>query len=1296
MSILETLGSYVPSLIIRRVNANPTQFTTPIAEKFYSVVLFADVSGFTALTERLASRGPAGAEDLAHMLNNYFGQLIDLITGYGGDIVKFAGDALLSLWPISATNQDPVILARQVAQCSLAIQQRLNAYQVAQDITLSLKLAVGAGDLLAETLGGVFGRWEFLIAGPPLSQVGNANSQTQPGEVVISPEAWALLREHCTGEAKEDGYIRLTAMREWYDWQPNTYPVPLAHAANTLRSFIPGAIRTRLDAGQTDWLAELRRVTVLFVNLPEFNYQTPVELAQEAMSTLQTCLYRYEGSINKISVDDKGTSLVAALGLPPLSHEDDPVRGVRAALAMQEALEKMGLQSAIGVTTGLVFCGSVGSTRRREYTLMGDVVNLAARLMQAAPGDILCDSTTAQAAKGRLIFNELPPLKVKGKKEPVAVYRPAINSTPVHTKTLKPDSYAEMIGRTKEQTLLAEKLNLLLEKQQSSRIIIEGEAGIGKSRLTEALIKHAQERGASILTGAGDSIESNTPYHAWRSVFTQLFNLDELPNSPALRQTQVLQHLPSDEKVLRLVPLLNVVLPYWLDNEFTLQMTGKLRADSTHDLLTSLLQEAANRAPLLLVIEDAHWLDSGSLALLLMISQRVNPLLLVVVTRPMPEPLPSDFQQLVKVAGTERIVLENLTPDEALELVCKRLGVASLPLSVSEIIREKAEGNPFFSEELAYSMRDSGLILIKDGQCQIAHSVGATPSWHFPDTIQGVITSRIDRLTASEQLTMKVASVIGRVFSYRTLYDVHPISDDKTRIPSHFEVLQNLDLTPLERPAPDLAYIFKHIITRDVAYNLMLFAQRRQLHRAVAEWYEHTYTDSIAQYYPLLAFHWRKAVEDHNPDPELRWKAIDYLQKAGEQAEHSYVQEEAIGFFKEALELLAKLPDTIVRAERELQLQLALGAPLIATRGYGASEVAATYSRARELCYQVGDNNKLFPALRGLWAFHIGRADYQEAQVLGKQMLKLAQEEQNRAILMEAHRALGNSMFWIGDLTAAQQHMQEGITLYVADQDRTLAFLYGQDPDVANRGMQAWPLSLQGYPEQALKRGEEAIEHAQQLSHPYSLGYALVHDMCCHQYLYQVELAQQRAEAAMALASEKGFPNWLLAAMAIHGWTLSQQGRTSEGIAQLQQVIDLWRSTGSELVIPYFLTMLAEAYGKNGQYQKALEVIDDAISVAEKNNEQWYSAETYRLQGELLEAVGKEAEPAYQQAIEIARKQGAHWLELRATTSLSRLWQKQGKTQEAHKVLTSVYDWFKEGFELKALTDAKLLLQELA
>lgn len=909
--LIETFASYVPRLTIHRLVANPTPITEPLSESFSAAVLYADISGFTALTERLANRGPAGAETLTRELNSYFGQLIEIITAYGGDIVKFAGDALIAIWPVTGDNSDLSGMAQQSAICALAIQSTLTGYKTADDLPLALSIGLGLGNIAMVYVGGVYSRWEFLITGPPLNQANQAEAQAGPDEIVLSPEVWALLQSHATGQPAANGYIRLTAVNT-KTASPLTPSIILPPDIEiSLRAYIPGAILSRLTVGQSGWLAELRRVTILFVNLPDLTYATPLEQGHTATKALQSALYHYEGSVNKISVDDKGATLVAALGLPPFAHEDDPIRGVRAALEMQAALQALNWRCAIGVTSGRAFCGSVGNETRREYTMIGDVVNLAARLMQAAGKNssnldlpILCDETTHQLAQNEITFATLSPISVKGKAGLIPIYRPSPQIGSFQSKIKDSTSKSEMVGRAAERMALADALQQLL-RGQSHVVIIEGEAGIGKSRLVEDLLRQARTLNVNALMGFGDAVEKSTPHHAWRPVFSRLFGLDEQTDDTgtlqALAQTQV---EAVDPDLLRLFPLLNAVLPLNLpENDLTTQMNGEVRADNTHDLLLHLLRAAAAQSPRLLVIEDAHWLDSASWALLQRVSQEIHPLLIVTATRPMTGHIPKEYDRLRNTTNARCLQLEALPLKDVSTLICQRLGVTDLPKPVMNLIHQKAEGHPFFSEELAYALRDTGLIEITNGICRLTSESSDFNSLDFPNTIEGVITSRIDRLTPQQQLTLKAASVIGRIFAWRILRDVHPIEADKPDLNAHLDALERLDLTPLETPEPELSYIFKHVITQEVAYNLMAFVQRRRLHQAVAEWFEHHHAEDLSPYYPLLAHHWRNALGDQTGDPALIAKTVEYLEKAGEQSLHNFANREATDFFADLLNL---------------------------------------------------------------------------------------------------------------------------------------------------------------------------------------------------------------------------------------------------------------------------------------------------------------------------------------------------------------------------------------------------------
>jgi tetratricopeptide (TPR) repeat protein len=526
----------------------------------------------------------------------------------------------------------------------------------------------------------------------------------------------------------------------------------------------------------------------------------------------------------------------------------------------------------------------------------GDVVNLAARLMQAAPGTILCDTATYLAARDTMAFEELPPITVKGKTGQIAVYRP------VGRHQAAPRRQTELVDRAPERAYMLAWLQNL-QQNRSGAAVIQGEAGIGKTRLVADLLQKARAAGITVFTGSGGAIDRSTPYYAWRPVFRQLFKLDSQADDPADQRAWVLEKLQTmppgqtgestPANWLQLAPLLNPVLPLdWPENELTRHMTGKVRADNTQDLLLYLLQHTA-ALPAVIVLDDAHWLDSASWALAALTVQRVSPVLLLIVTRPIAHPVPTEYTQLRQAARTSYFHLNGLSNEDTVALVCRRLEVNSLPESLARLVQLKTEGNPFFGEELAYALRDNGIVHIENGECRLVNPNNHAETLHLPDTVQGVITSRIDRLAPGQQLTLKVASVIGRAFEYDTLHHIHPIEADKPHLTTHLSTLDRLEITQLENPPPDLAYIFKQLTTQEVAYNMLLFSQRRELHRAVAQWYEQTYPDALTPYYALLAYHWQVA--------ESFDKAIVYMEKAGEQALHNYANEEAVEFFSQAI-----------------------------------------------------------------------------------------------------------------------------------------------------------------------------------------------------------------------------------------------------------------------------------------------------------------------------------------------------------------------------------------------------------
>lgn len=923
--LIQTFISYIPPMVVRRIANNPAGVDTAAAESFFAVTFFADITGFTTLTETLAQRGLSGIEELTALLNDYFGKLIDLVNAHGGEVVKFAGDALLAIWSVPGNQMPSDAQARaavlQAGNCALAVQRALSDYVATPEISLSLRIGIGAGIVSAAYLGGVFGRWEFVVAGAPLAQMSVAEHYAAPGDVVLSPEAFGFIQSEARVSPIYKGYVRLEATHSTAGYHAPTIPRLDANSESALRAYLPGAILSRISAGQEAWLAELRRVTILFIQLPGLGADnTTIEHAQELMFRLQRALYRYEGSINKLNVDDKGVILVAALGLPPFSHQDDAARGVQAALAMRRELIELRAAGAIGITSGRVFCGSVGSDTRREYTMIGDAVNLAARLMQAAmqsapflPGEsngipIFCDSATFTAAEEQIDFQPLAPLRLKGKAELVNVYQPlGVKKAMLHARS-------DLVGRTYERSVLAESLQNVLRDRQLKIVIIEADAGMGKSRLVEDLIRQAQQMRINVFYSEGNAIERNTLYYVWRNVFLQMFDLSVLADLEAQRQ-HVLDLLDMVEpELLPLAPLLNVVLPLELpDNDLTRQMTGSVRAENTRDLLLRLLKNATERSPKLLVIEDAQFIDSASWNLLHQIVLQIKNMLLVITTRPLIEntgatsaAIRREYLYISQSRATRVLHLDMLSQEETNQLVAQRLGLRALPPAIGALIYQKAEGHPFFSEELGYALRDAGFIQIVDGECSITPGIGDLRNIDFPSTLQAVVTNRLDRLTATQQLAIKVASVIGRVFAFSTLRDVFPVPTPAGQLLQDMDTLNQLEITPIERNEPDLTYTFKHAITQQVAYNLMLYTQRSQLHRDVAQWYEKTYDQDLSPYYGILAYHWYQALGIRRPEnvtTDVEQQALEKTLFYHEQAAEIALRQ---GVYSEAIELLAQ------------------------------------------------------------------------------------------------------------------------------------------------------------------------------------------------------------------------------------------------------------------------------------------------------------------------------------------------------------------------------------------------------
>jgi class 3 adenylate cyclase len=884
-----------------------------LPDRVQGAALFADISGFTSLTAALYSQLGArqGAEALIAQLNRVFTDLVAVIHDYGGAAINFSGDSI-TCWFDGGDARHAVATATQRAVgCAAQLQQTMQALQAittpgGKVITLGLKVAVAAGPARRFLVGDPASYVLEVLAGATLDRMAAGEELARRGEVVMTASALNLLptpppvlewRHDIHGAfAVVSPRLRRSAAAPW--------PPAGELADSVARPWLLPPVYEHLRYAPEAFLAELRTATMLFVRFSGLDYDDDDDAGGKLdgyICRVQETLTRYEGFLLQITMGDKGGYLHASFGAP-VAHEDDAARAAAAALEIAHLTESETFlaRPQIGISTGLVHSGAYGSPDRRTYGVIGNEVNVAARLMTAAaPGQILVSTSVAGQIAPSFDVRALPPVQMKGMSEPAAVWS-LEGRGGAGDLTAEGQPTSQPIGRTVEQRAMDSLLDDLAAGQ-SGVLIIEGEAGIGKSLLAADLVRRAAKRpradGAPaprVLTGYGDAVEQSTPYYAWRPIAEQLFGLPEHDRSRPLEEWRDRAVATLAPDLRHLAPLLNAVLPLELpETPLTEQITGEARQDNILQLLVSVMGPLAAAQPLVIILDDAHWLDSVSWTLARRVQRDIAPLLLVLVARPMSDAGPAALQSLRGLPAAQTLSLTALSPPAIEELVARRLGVESLPPPMAQLIHNKAEGHPFFSEELAYALRDSGLIEISDGVARLTVSPAELEALDFPNSIEGVITSRIDALPPSQQLTVKVASVIGRIFAFRTLREIHPVSGEQNVLRQDMDELERLDITPRETPEPDLAYVFKQILTQEVVYDLMTTAQKRQLHHDTAVWYEQSAVADAGRVVPLIAYHYQMAGD--------RRQAAVYYGQAGENAFRDFANKEAIRFLELAL-----------------------------------------------------------------------------------------------------------------------------------------------------------------------------------------------------------------------------------------------------------------------------------------------------------------------------------------------------------------------------------------------------------
>lgn len=907
------LAAYLPHFERERIAGWESPPTAPERRAASGAVLFADLVGFTPLTRRLTASGSAGPERLSGLLDATFGRMVGIIEAAGGDVVLFAGDALLAVWLDDGEPGSAAVV--NAAAAGLQILDALDGARPEPGVELRLRASVTAGDIDLLRVGGLGGRWRFLAAGPAIAQLETVDEAGRAGQVLLSTEAAERAAGALESRVRPDGLaeVERAGVTGSHDRTPVVPPLEV------LRFQVPRVVAHWLEAGQEDWLGEFRQLSVLFVGIPD-DAALRLETLDAAVRAMQEALERFRGSVYSLASDDKGMSLIAAFGLPPLAGAATAARAIGAALQVFEALSDQGLAVPIGVATGRVFCGAYGGVERRHYAIVGSPVNLSARLMTAAGTGVLCDSATRDAVGDRAGFDAIEPLRLKGFDEPVPVYRPF----ELRRRSVR-SSAARIVGRQRERTRLTRAVDRAVAGE-TDRLLVEGDAGLGKSTLLAAFAGEAESRGVRVLSGGGDALRSSTLYFGWRSVLEALF-----PAEVADRPSAVRQALGGDDRLVAWIPVLSAIAPVGLEeNETTREMTAEVRASAIQELVVGLLDHATRKGPTVLVLEDVHWFDSRSQALLLAAQRRLPGLPIVVSTRPSAGPMPPDLAAFASADATETLRLQPLADDDVEGLVALALGVERVPRELVDYVRRHAERHPFHSTELVRALRDRGALEVTGGSCRVATDSGRLEDLETPASIQELVLARVDQLDAGPQVVLKTASVIGREFVEAMLRDVLADRAAGGKLGEELAILERRELIePVvsEDDAP-ARYRFQHAIIEDVVYGALPFAQRRQLHRRVAEWYEAGDEQGTRGRAPLLAHHWDRA---DVPD-----RALVHLEAAGVEAVNAFSNREAVRFLSRAVELQAS--GLAVYASRRAEWERHLGEARIRLSQYDRAD----------------------------------------------------------------------------------------------------------------------------------------------------------------------------------------------------------------------------------------------------------------------------------------------------------------------------------------------------------------------
>lgn len=1034
---------------------------------------------------------------------------------------------------------------------------------------------------------------------------------------------------------------------------------------------------------------EVRQITVMFCDLVG-STELSEKLDPEDLRTLidayrKVCgaaVTRYEGQVANYA----GDGLMAFFGWPR-AHEDDAVRAVHAALAILSEVTNIPgavtLTSRVGICSGRVVVGQSGGPGG-WMEAVGETPNIAARLQTlAAPNTLLVSESTQRLASAAFEFQDLGFRDLKGVSKPLRVYsvlsakHRTTRFEAAHASALSP-----LVGRSTE-------LNLLLDRWQKIKeadgqiVLLSGIPGVGKSRLIHELKSNIQNEPYFLLN------YQCSPYHSQSAFFPVIeqiewaaqLNAGDSDADKFAKLKAYLSGLMADpvESAFLIARLLSFAIE---DRSGLAALTPQQIKNRTLNKLLEMILSFSAQRPTLCIFEDVHWIDPSTLELLELAISRIDRarIMLVVSYRP-------EFRHTWSTHPNVTLhSLTRLSRSEVTRMIKELLREGSLSQQIFDQIIEKADGVPLFIEELTTSIISAPRQ--NRQQKNDYDQPTALETAKVPETLHDALMERLDRVSHGRRLA-QIAAVIGREFSYDLLTAAS--RTDEIDLHSALSQLEDADVIYRTGISPSVRFAFKHVLLRDAVYNSLLRGKRQEIHADIATVLEKHFRDVVENRPEILAYHYSQAGNNQ--------LAIRYWRESGRRALANSANVEAIGHFRNALQVLRALPDTPQRNKEEIEIQLALGIPLIAVQGYAAAETREAFARARTLCLELDSRPEYFQALFGLWGHSWMGGENEEALAMANEFQAKSRESSDSILSMVAHRVMGSTLLTIGEFQKSRRHFEEAIALSNSEGRQPVYHLYMVEPQVASLLLLSWDLWFLGYPDQSLARVTEALTLAQNLAQPYSIAFAHYMTSVVHLLRGDPARALESAERSLEMSREQRFSLYVLLSTISRGRALGELGQLREAVTQIQMGIAEGRRTGVGFMLPMMHCWLADVHAQSGDNETAISIVEQTLREMSDATGRSWEAELLRQRAELLLALNPskttEAETYLKKALEVARRQNSKSLELRAGISLVKLWQQQERINEARDLIEPIYRWFNEGTATSDLRRARDLLTAL-